>query len=82
LLDLQQRHPALVGNARGRGLMCAVDLPDAGRRDAVLAALRAEHVLMLPCGTRTVRMRPALTVGRAELQVGLDALDRVLEGMA
>jgi L-lysine 6-transaminase len=79
LRELQDRYPDLVSNARGRGLMCAIDLPSGERRDAVLAALRAENVLMLPCGTRSVRMRPALTVTDLELQVGLDALDRVLE---
>jgi L-lysine 6-transaminase len=81
LEELQARHPGLVSNARGRGLLCAIDLPDGATRDKVLAGLRAERVLMLPCGGRTVRMRPALPVTEAELQVGLDALDFVLKGL-
>ncbi|MDQ3972917.1 MAG: L-lysine 6-transaminase, partial [Actinomycetota bacterium] len=33
LLDVAGAHPGLVSNVRGRGLMCAVDLPSAGLRD-------------------------------------------------
>ena len=64
---------------RGRGLMCAFSLPDQGLRDAVLAAVRDdERVLLLGCGTRSVRFRPALTVSVEDLSDGVAALDRVL----
>ena len=76
--DLAARHPE-VTDVRGRGLMCAFSLPDAGLRDAALAALREdEHVLVLGCGTRSVRFRPALTVPADDLAAGVAALDRVL----
>ncbi len=79
LRQLQGRHAALVRNARGRGLMCAIDLPSRATRDAVLKQLReVEHVLALPCGEASVRFRPTLSVTRDELRHGLDALDRVL----
>jgi L-lysine 6-transaminase len=78
LLDLRDRHPGLVSNARGRGLMCAIDLPDPGLRDQVVAALREASVLVLAGGERTIRFRPALNVSTEELRVGLRALDTVL----
>jgi L-lysine 6-transaminase len=79
----QDRHPSLISNARGRGLMCAVDLPDATRRDQVVQAMREiERVLILPCGDRSVRFRPALCVSQDELQYGLEALDRCLAKLA
>jgi L-lysine 6-transaminase len=78
LSGLGDRHPGLVSNARGRGLMCAIDLPDPGLRDQVIAAMQEASVLVLPCGERTIRFRPALTVSTEELQVGLRALDTVL----
>jgi len=78
LVDVQQRHNRWVSNARGRGLLCAIDVPDGASRDKVLAGLRDRRVLMLPCGTRTVRMRPALCVGEDELRAGVAALDDVL----
>jgi L-lysine 6-transaminase len=78
LRDLCARHPDVVSNARGRGLMCAIDLPDSAVRDAVVLALRARHVLVLGCGPRSIRFRPPLNVTEAELTFGLDALDHVM----
>jgi L-lysine 6-transaminase len=76
--QLAAKHP-FIREVRGRGLMCALSLPDPATRDQVLAALRSEeHVLMLGCGPRSVRFRPALTVSRAELDAAVAALDRVL----
>ncbi|WP_037062578.1 L-lysine 6-transaminase [Pseudonocardia acaciae] len=80
LRALQARHPA-VTEVRGRGLMCALTLPTPEERDRVIARLREdEHVLMLGCGTSSLRLRPALTVTAAELDRAVTALDRVLTG--
>jgi L-lysine 6-transaminase len=78
LHDLGLRHPELVSNVRGRGLMCAIDLPDGAVRDQVIAGLRDEQVLALPCGELSVRFRPALSVTEDELGIGMAALHRVL----
>jgi L-lysine 6-transaminase len=78
LRELAARHPA-VTDPRGRGLMCAVSLASPALRDRVVARLRTnEHVIVLGCGTRSLRFRPALTVTEAELAAGVAALDRVL----
>jgi L-lysine 6-transaminase len=78
LRELGERHPLLVSNVRGRGLMCAIDLPDTAVRNAVVHRLRARHVLTLGCGPRSIRFRPALDVTESELTFGLDALDHVM----
>ncbi|MER5884106.1 L-lysine 6-transaminase [Streptomyces sp. NPDC001941] len=76
---LATRHPGVVTNPRGRGLMCAVDLPDGARRDEVLRRMYREHrVIGLPCGERSVRFRPALTITESEIDEALDALGRSL----
>ncbi|SHN47075.1 L-lysine 6-transaminase [Cryptosporangium aurantiacum] len=78
LRALATRHPG-VSNVRGRGLMCAFSLADAATRDALLDGLRQdESVMMLGCGNRSVRFRPALTISEAELDNGVAAIDRVL----
>jgi L-lysine 6-transaminase len=82
LRALRERHHALASNARGRGLMCALDLPARAARDTVVRRLLAEHVVVLPCGERTVRFRPALDVTEEELGFGLAALDRVLASLS
>ncbi len=78
LEELAATHP-VVDQPRGRGLFAAVDLPDPTTRDAVLASLFTdEHVIMLPCGTRSLRLRPPLTVTVDELDEAVDALDRAI----
>jgi L-lysine 6-transaminase len=78
LSDLAERHD-VVTNARGRGLMAAIDLPDGPTRDAVVGAMmNEERVLILGCGERTVRFRPVLTVAEDDLRAAVAALDRVL----
>ncbi|MHB8293211.1 MAG: L-lysine 6-transaminase [Acidimicrobiales bacterium] len=72
----------LVSNVRGRGLMCAIDLAGGEARDQVLARLRAEHVLALGCGERSLRFRPALSMTEEELSIGVSRLEGVLRSMA
>jgi L-lysine 6-transaminase len=86
LAELQEvggRFPGLVSNMRGRGLMCAFDLPGTAERDALLAILREqEKILLLPCGPRSIRFRPALTITTEELSTGLKGVDRGLSRLA
>lgn len=70
----------LVTDPRGRGLMCAVDLPDRRVRDQVLKQLRdRERVLTAGTGERGIRFRPPLIVDRVELDAAVDAFHRVLD---
>jgi L-lysine 6-transaminase len=78
---LGERHHAVASNVRGRGLMCALDLPDPATRDTAVRHLREEHVVVLACGGRSIRFRPALDITERELQFGLAALDRVLASL-
>jgi L-lysine 6-transaminase len=78
LRDLADRHRG-VSDPRGRGLMCAVTLETPELRDRVVERMRTdERVLILGCGRRSLRFRPALTVTDGELAAGVAALDRVL----
>lgn len=72
-------HPGQVTNPRGRGLFLAVDLPDRAIRDQVISDLyEREQVIVLPCGERSVRFRPALSVSQDEIDEALAALTRVV----
>ncbi|MGH8907475.1 MAG: L-lysine 6-transaminase [Egibacteraceae bacterium] len=82
LEGLASAHPGLVSNVRGRGLLCAFDLPDGAVRDGMVTRLRLdEQVVVLSCGERSVRLRPALTISEEELELGVKAMDRVLRGL-
>ncbi|MEU8359351.1 L-lysine 6-transaminase [Nonomuraea sp. NPDC048882] len=79
LTKLEAERPEILSNVRGRGLMCAFDLPDQAARDALVTRLREEHaVLVLPCGPRSVRLRPALNIPEPDLDHGLTALSAAL----
>ncbi|MET9290620.1 L-lysine 6-transaminase [Streptomyces sp. NPDC003077] len=83
LQALATEHPALVSNPRGRGLMCAIDLPDGPARDGVLRRMYEDHhVIALPCGERGLRFRPPLTITEGEIDRALDALAHSLRPAA
>ena len=73
LRDLADRSDAVV-NPRGRGLMCAFDLPDRAFRDAVRKACFERGLIILGCGTRTIRFRPALCIEEADIDDGVEIL--------
>ncbi len=76
---IEARFQGDVSNARGRGLLCAIDLPDRATRNEVISAMRdEERVLVLSCGDSSIRFRPALNVTSAEIDHGCDALERIL----
>ncbi|MCX6467246.1 MAG: L-lysine 6-transaminase [Pseudonocardiales bacterium] len=73
LLDGLASVPGIT-NVRGRGLFVAFDLPSPQERAATLARLHAERVLVLGGGERSIRLRPALTVGEDELDLAVSAI--------
>ena len=79
---MQARRPELVSNARGKGLMCAIDFPDGAIRDAVADRAYALGMIILPCGTRSLRFRPPLDVTSAEVDEALGVLERAADKTA
>ena len=78
LEELPAEFPELVSNVRGRGLMCAFDLPDRATRDRLRIDAYENRMLILGCGVRSLRFRPALTVSREEIDAGLDIIRECL----
>jgi L-lysine 6-transaminase len=66
---------------RGLGLMCAFDLPNPAFRDAALNKCLEEGVIILGCGTRSVRFRSPLTITAEQVDEGLDVLRRSVEAV-
>jgi L-lysine 6-transaminase len=67
-----------IDNVRGRGLFVAFDLPTAAERDETVARLHRDGVLILPGGKRSIRLRPALTIGEDELELAVAAIRRAV----
>lgn len=82
LSSLVDRYPTLIRNVRGRGLMCALDLPTPEQRNTVLKAAFAERLLLLPCGTHSVRFRPFLNVQSEHVVEMLVRLERAVSSAA
>jgi len=78
LRNLEGDFPGLVANARGRGLFCALDLPDRATRDRFVARLFENRLVMLGCGDRSIRFRPALNIPEEDLLRGLDIIRKTL----
>lgn len=64
---------------RGRGLMCAFDLPTAAIRDRFRAACYEAGIMILGCGERSIRFRPSLNITQAEVSEGISMLGEVLK---
>jgi L-lysine 6-transaminase len=76
LADVQER-TGMISNVRGRGLFVAFDLPTPELRNSVVSRLRkAERVIVLPCGDRSIRLRPALSISHEEIDEAVDAIGR------
>ena len=70
-----------VKNVRGRGLMCAFDLPSREFRDRVLQRCYDEGLVILGCGKRSIRFRSPLTITVAEIDQGIDLLTRSVQAI-
>lgn len=77
LQALADRIPYLT-NARGRGLMCAVDVASRTLRNQILEDCYRKGVILIGCGESSIRFRPALTITKAEIDEGLDLLEQTV----
>jgi L-lysine 6-transaminase len=77
-LEAIQSRRSSVDNARGQGLMCAIDLPDTKTRDAVIKRCYADGMLVLASGLRSVRFRPALNLEPGIAADGLALLEAAI----
>jgi L-lysine 6-transaminase len=79
LQALQRSRPDVFSSARGRGLMCAIDLPDGAAREATGERAFELGMVILGCGERSLRFRPPLDVTAAEIDEALDILGRAAD---
>jgi len=75
LQNLAQKYPEKLSNARGKGLMCAIDLPSGDQRDQLRSELYNDNLIILACGDQSIRFRPHLNVTKEEIQIALDKIE-------
>lgn len=61
----------VLDNPRGQGLMCAIDAKDSDHRDKIFLEFFNSGIIILKCGTKSLRFRPSLNFSK-------DQVDRVI----
>ncbi len=82
LKGLQQKH-RLIGDVRGIGLMVGIELvkdratrePAPHERHQVIVSSFERGLLILPCGSSTIRLSPPLIASAADVDKAVDILD-------
>lgn len=85
LEEIAARHPA-IGQVRGKGLMIGVEMvedpvskqPAAGLRNRVKQLAFEHGLLLIGCGTSTLRIIPPLIITRDEVDEGLAIFEHAL----
>ncbi|KAI1470998.1 putative acetylornithine aminotransferase precursor [Daldinia caldariorum] len=74
---MRERYPRLITEIRGKGLILGVQLT----RDPlpIVKAARERGLLIITCGTNTLRFLPPLTVSQEEIESGLDILEEAIQ---
>jgi len=83
-LEAIASHLGFVREVRGLGLMIGMEVQDgAGSpapllRDRIIEEAFRKGLLLLPCGTSTVRFCPPLCLTRRHVRIGLEILDAAM----
>ena len=72
----------MISNVRGRGLMCAFDLPSTHLRDRVKERTFDEGAIVLGCGERSIRFRSPLTITEDDIDEGIACIRRAASTVA
>jgi len=78
LQRIRERFDGVIDNPRGRGLMCAIDAPSTELRNKVVRRCFEDGMIVLPCGERSVRFRPTLTVQSDAIAEGVERLQKAI----
>lgn len=82
LQKLEAEFPEIITGARGRGLMCAFSLCEAQARDLLKQKCLDAGLILIGCGDRSIRFRPALNITIEELDLGLDIIRKTIPELA
>jgi 4-aminobutyrate aminotransferase len=82
LRAIAARHPGLVTDVRGKGLMLGVEFDSFEHAEAVQNAAFERGLLVLECGRQTVRMCPPLIVNAEELATGIRIFGESVDAVA
>ncbi len=82
LRPIQARHDGFIRDVRGKGLMLGVEFDTPEHAEEVQFAAFLRGLLVLECGTSSVRLSPPLTVTEAEIATGLRLFEEAVTAVA
>lgn len=75
LHELEEKFPGVLRNSRGRGVLCATDLPSPTARDDLKNRLLHRGLIVGSCGDHSIRFRPSLLLTEVHAGVALDIIN-------
>lgn len=78
LIQIGNEYPNKLCNIRGRGLMCAMDFNSSEERDLFKSKCYDKGLIILGCGEKTIRFRPALNLTHSEVDEGTEIIRNIL----
>lgn len=78
IAELSEQYES-VTNPRGKGFFCAIDLPNNHARNELLKECKKNQLLILGCGTKSIRFRPPLIATKEHIDKGIDILKKSLK---
>jgi len=79
LADLHARHPTLVADVRGLGLMIGIEFQNAYQAHTAAEACFYRGLIVLECGQKAIRLSPPLVVTLEESDAALKILADVFD---
>ena len=74
-------HRDIFTSKVGIGMMCGLRVKDGDTLAKIILNAREEGVIVLRAGRDTLRLLPALTITKEEIDEGFEALNRVLSSL-
>ena len=79
LVEISEKHSENLSNARGKGLMCAFDVITPQKRDTLRQMLYDQDLIVLGCGSNTIRFRPPLIIKTDEINQALNIVEEIVK---
>jgi len=73
--EIKDKYPGEIIDVRGLGLMIGAEFNDKERRDCVELECFKNGLIVLGCGSKTIRFSPPLIITKEEVDKGLDVFE-------
>ena len=80
--ELVKENHSILSAARGRGFFLAFDVISPEKRDEIIGEALRQKMIILPCGSQTIRFRPSLITSKDEVNQAIEILNKVIRSVA